>query len=183
MYKIVFFIIISVALQEEINAQKYFTRGGEITFVSEAPLENIEAKNSKAMSVIDISTGKMEWGVLIRAFQFEKALMQVHFNENYMDSANHPKATFKGFITNIESVDFKTSGTYTADIEGIMNIKGEEKEMTASGVFEVSDEGISGITSFALSLSDFNIEIPGVVKDNIAKDVEVTIRANYEVME
>ena len=78
--------------------QKYFTKDGKVSFYSDALMEKIEAHNTKAASVIDAENGQMEFAVLIKAFQFEKALMQEHFNENYMESSTYPKASFKGKI-------------------------------------------------------------------------------------
>ncbi|MEK7253941.1 MAG: YceI family protein, partial [Bacteroidota bacterium] len=90
-----------------IQAQKYFTREGKITFVSDAAMEKIEAVTNSATSVIDMATGAVEFAVLIKGFQFKKALMQEHFNENYMESSKFPKATFKGKIDNFSSVNLK----------------------------------------------------------------------------
>ena len=114
-------------------SQKYFTRDGKITFLSEAPIETIEATNSKATSVIDISSGKIEFAVLIKAFHFEKALMQQHFNENYMESSKFPKATFKGKIDSVGQVDFGKDGTYEIMVSGDMTIHGICKPILAEG--------------------------------------------------
>src|SRR5690606_25912300 len=96
-----------------LNAQgKYFTKEGKISFSSDAPMEKIEAHNRKANSVIDAASGKMEWSVLIKAFQFEKALMQEHFNENYMESDKFPKAVFKGVIQQHDKIDWTKDGVH-----------------------------------------------------------------------
>src|SRR5688500_15395398 len=87
--------------------QKYFSKTGKISFHSDTPMEKIEAHNTTASTVLDIGTGSLEWAVLIQGFKFEKALMQEHFNENYMESTEFPKAKFKGKIDNISSVNFK----------------------------------------------------------------------------
>jgi hypothetical protein len=87
------------------NGQKYFTKTGTISFFSETPMEKIEAQTKSANCVLDASTGKLEFAVLIKSFQFEKALMQEHFNENYMESTKFPKSTFKGQLDNFSSID------------------------------------------------------------------------------
>src|SRR4051794_12837879 len=85
-------------------AQKFYTKSGKISFNASSPLEKIEAVNDKATVVLDVSNGAMEVAVLMKAFAFEKALMQDHFNENYVESDKYPKATFKGTVVNISSV-------------------------------------------------------------------------------
>jgi len=61
------------------NAQKYMTKAGTIKFFSETPMEKIEATNRQVNSALDFSTGNFVFKVLIRGFEFEKALMQEHF--------------------------------------------------------------------------------------------------------
>ena len=92
--------------------QKYFSKTGKISFYSEAAMEKIEGHNTSASTVIDASTGAVEWGVLIQGFKFEKSLMQDHFNENYMESSIYPKAKFKGKIDNLAIVNFSKDGQY-----------------------------------------------------------------------
>jgi len=84
---------------------KYFTKNAKIDFFSSAPLEDIEGKNKTASAVLDIKTGSLHFSVLMQGFEFDKALMQEHFNENYLESDKFPKAEFKGSIIN--DVDIK----------------------------------------------------------------------------
>lgn len=161
-------------------AQKYFTREGKVSFTSEAPLEKIEAQNEKATSVLDASTGQIQFAILIKAFQFEKALMQEHFNENYMESSKFPKAIFKGQITDISGLDFKQDGTYEVVVAGAITIHGVEKEVEAPGKIVIKDGVISANSTFEVTVADFDIEIPKVVRENIAKAVVIKVDIDYE---
>ena len=89
-----------------VTAQKYMTKTGQIRFSSETPVEKIEATNNQVNSAMDISTGDFVFKVLIRGFEFKKALMQEHFNENYMESDKMPNSTFTGKITNLKEINF-----------------------------------------------------------------------------
>lgn len=178
--KKLFFIATLLAFANIVTAQKYFTRSGKITFSSDAPLEKIEAENSSATSVIDIESGKMEFAVLIKAFQFEKALMQEHFNENYMESSKFPKATFKGQIQNLEAINFDADGTYKANVKGDMTIHGVTKNIDTQGTFTVKDGKIFAASTFSVLVADYEIKIPNVVKDNIAKEVAIDVTLTYQ---
>jgi hypothetical protein len=169
------FIIAILAFSLNTNAQKYFTKEGEISFYSKAPLEDIEAHNSKATAVMDLESGKMEWAILIKAFQFEKALMQEHFNENYMESSKYPKALFKGSFLNWKTFDTSKDQELLITINGILSIRGKEKEISAPVTLQVKDGKLSGSSTFKVLVEDFDINIPGVVKDNIAKEVEIKV--------
>ncbi|MBP7246083.1 MAG: YceI family protein, partial [Bacteroidia bacterium] len=98
-------IVMLVLFSAQSDAQnRYFTRTGKVYFLSDAPLEKIDAKNSQATSIFDATSGQFEFAVLMKAFEFEKALMMEHFHENYVESDKYPKAVFKGVISNIAKV-------------------------------------------------------------------------------
>ena len=162
--------------------QKYFSKTGKISFHSDAPLEKIEAHNSTASTVLDAATGNIEWAVLIQGFKFEKALMQEHFNENYMESTTYPKAKFKGKIENISSVNFKKDGDYNVNVSGQLEIHGVTKPVNATGVISVKGGAITAKSKFSVALADYDIEIPKVVADNIAKNVDINVQADYQAM-
>jgi len=177
-------LLIAIAIiAVNVNAQKIFTKTGQITFHSDAPMEEIEAENNKATSVIDQKTGNMQWAVLVKAFKFEKSLMEEHFNENYMESSKFPKATFKGKIANLEAVDFNKDGEYTATIMGSLSMHGETKDIKTTATFNIKDGTITGTSEFEVLLADYKIEIPAVVADNISKTVLIKISASYEKLE
>ena len=180
MKKLVLICLATVMAFTSIQAQKYFTREGKITFHSDAPVEKIEATNNSGTSVIDLESSRMEFAVLIKAFQFEKALMQEHFNENYMESSKYPKATFKGKIANMGAINFSKDGTYEANITGDLTIHGVTKPIETKGQFEVKGGKISGHSTFVVAVADYNIEIPNVVKDNIAKEVKIEVDCDYQ---
>ncbi len=163
-----------------VMGQKYFSKSGKITFYSDAPLEKIEAHNTTASTVLDATTGNFEWAVLIKGFQFEKALMQEHFNENYMESDKYPKAVFKGRIDNLSQVNFSKDGEYTVKASGNLEMHGVTQPVMVEGKLKVKGESISASGKFNVKVEDYKIQIPKVVADNIAKVVEVTVSADYQ---
>jgi polyisoprenoid-binding protein YceI len=116
----------------------------------------------------------------VKAFQFEKALMQEHFNENYMESSKYPKATFKGDILNFKEFNFSKDGTYPAKVKGTMTIHGVSKPMETTAQFTVKKGAISGASEFKILVADYGIKIPSLVKDKIAKEVKIDIKADYQ---
>lgn len=165
----------------QVNAQKIWTQNGEITFYSKAPLEDIEAVNHSVSSVVDTESGNVAFSLLISAFEFEKALMQEHFNEKYLHSDKYPKSTFKGKITNLSDIDFSTKGDYKAEVEGDLTIHGVTNKVQTTMDLRVKDSNtVDGHAEFKAAVADYNIEIPNMVKDNIAKVVTITVNMNYE---
>ena len=171
-------VLASVALS--LNAQRYFTRDGKVQFSSEAPLEKIEAVNNKASSVFDLATGDVEFAVLIRSFHFDKALMEEHFNENYLESTKYPKATFKGKVTNLGELNLSQSGKYAAHVKGDLTMHGVTRPIEVTGTLVTGSDVIHATATFEIAVADYNIEIPKVVRDNIAKTVQILVDIDYK---
>jgi polyisoprenoid-binding protein YceI len=108
---------------------------------------------------------------------FKKALMQEHFNENYVESDKYPKATFKGDIIDFESIT--TSETTTA-IKGDLTIHGKTKEITINAVTKKTNEVIEMTGNFFINLTDFDVKIPSVVKNNISEKIKVSFRLYHK---
>ncbi|WP_298765020.1 YceI family protein [uncultured Polaribacter sp.] len=161
-----------------INAQeRYLTKSGQITFFSESPLENIEAKNNQVLSIVDASKKQMAISILMKSFMFEKALMQEHFNENYVESDKYPKATFRGKILNFETISNTES---KVQVKGKITIHGVTKELTVETLAKKKDDAIYMKGSFFITLSDFGVEIPSVVEKNIAKQIKISFNFNHQ---
>ena len=160
--------------------QKYFTRNGYIRFFSATPMENIEAVNNQASCILDIETGEVVSKVLIQAFQFEKALMQEHFNENYVESDKFPQAVFKGKIINLDKIEINKQGSKQVQINADLTIHGVTKSLEIPATILNNNGEITATAIFTVKPPDFEIKIPKAVANNIAKEIEVTVKFNLE---
>jgi hypothetical protein len=167
--------IISAALvfgQEVI----YLTSNGKITFVSNAPLEMITATSDKMEGVIDANEMSFAFVVNIGTFKgFNNGLQQQHFYENYLETDKYPEATFSGKI--IEHVDLRKAGTYMVRAKGQLNIHGRVKERIIRVELISSGTTIRARTVFYVPLIDHQIEVPRIVNQKIAQEIEVTVEA------
>ena len=164
------------------QAQRFLAKETYIRFFSGTPVEDIEATTNTAVSVWDKATGEVAFQVNIKSFTFEKALMQEHFNENYLHSDKYPKATFKGKLTDASAVNWDKDGAYTAQLKGTMNIHGVDKVITVPVTVVIKDKTPSISSKFKVKCVDYNIEIPTLVLGKIAEEIEVTVKAKFELM-
>jgi polyisoprenoid-binding protein YceI len=162
------------------QAQKFMTKNGSISFFSSMAMENIEAHNKQVNAAIDSKTGDFVIKVLIKSFEFEKALMQEHFNENYMESDKFPNATLSGKIKNVAETDFTKDGSYPADVEGKLTIHGVTKDVTEKGTITVKAGKVNAVSNINVKLVDYGIEIPNTVVNNISETISVKIDLNLE---
>lgn len=175
---------VSIFTTTIVSAQKYYTKTGKIFFdaTSSSSPERVEATNRTATCVVDVQSGAIQFAMLMKGFEFERALMQEHFNENYIESHKFPKAEFKGKIKDNHEIDYSKDGTYKAKVKGDLTIHGETKEVEAEGKFIVKGGKITAEADFSVKLSDFKISIPGLVADKIAKTAKITVSCVLELL-
>jgi polyisoprenoid-binding protein YceI len=177
--KRIFLLVFLLSSIIAVNAQKYMTKNGHIGFYSHTAMEDIKGDNNQVVGLLDVSTGEMVFQALIKSFHFDRALMEEHFNENYMESDKFPKSVFKGKITNMASIDFSKPGTYEATVEGDLTIRDATNKVTTKGTIEVTSGGINANAKFNIVPEDYKINIPGVVREKINKNLEVTVAMKY----
>ena len=175
---ILFFLCCAVSIT--CSAQLYFTKNGSISFFSSTMLEDIKADNNQVISIVNTATGDIQFSLLNNAFHFKKALMEEHFNEDYIESAKYSKSTFKGSISNISSIDFTKDGVYKVSVSGSLTIHGVTQTITAPGTITIKAGNISANSGFRLKVKDYKISIPSAVKNNISEYVELSISCSYE---
>jgi polyisoprenoid-binding protein YceI len=179
MKKTLFTLAIGLLFQTiSFGQNRLIDKAAKVRFYSEAALENIEATTSQALGVLDLDQSKVAVSILMKSFNFEKALMQEHFNENYVESDKYPKATFSGTFDN--PVDFTKKGESTVQVSGSMTIHGETQPVTATVLLKISEGSISASTKFILKVEGFKIKVPKVVINNIAEEVEVTASFQFD---
>ena len=166
------FLVFSVS---QLMAQRYITRNAEVYFLSDKDaLEVVEATNNQVGAVVDLSSNDIAFQIQMRAFKFKIALMEEHFNENYVESEKYPKATFKGTFTNLPA---DLSKQHELLVAGVMDFHGVQKDIEVNVSLQFIDGELVGTSNFVLLCSDFGIKIPKIVSDKLANEIQVTIKA------
>lgn len=173
-------VITSLALTNAGNAQNYITKNGTVSFFSKTSMENISAVNNQALSVLNSKNGDLAFSVLVTGFLFKKALMQEHFNEEYMESDKYPKATFKGNIAAISKVNFTKDGTYPVSVNGSLTMHGVTNKVKVPGTITIKDGKVAAAATFNILVADYKITISKMVENNISKSIEVKVDCNYD---
>ena len=148
-------------------AQQYLTREATLSFDAGSPLEDIYAISESVSAVYDATSRMLGVQVLMTSFQFKRALMQEHFNENYVESEKFPKAQFTGTYEGGQAI-------------GQLTIHGQTKDIVAPCELLEADGELLLRTKFPVTIEDFGVNIPGAVSDKIAKEAKVTVRATLK---
>jgi len=160
-----------------LSAQKFMLSEGFVQFYSKATLEDIKAINKKTSGLFNIETGGVAFIIPVNQFQFEKKLMQEHFNEKYMESDKFPNASFAGTI---REFDIGKSGEQMVVAKGQLTIHGVTQPVEVKGVAEKQGDIISLRAVFMVRLEDYKVKIPQLMWQNIAEQVEVTVDVRFK---
>ena len=170
-HKIISIFLLLICISAD--AQQYLSDDGLITFFSQAPLEDISAKNNKVSASYDLQTNKIFFQLQIQDFIFPNPLMQEHFNENYLESDLFPKSTFVGKV--IQNKDGK------ATVEGNLTIHGRTNEIKVEGLLRKEKDKVDISAEFVIELEDYNVDIPRIVMYKIAE--EIRLKVNIKLIE
>jgi len=154
---------------------KFRTNSAVVNFEASVPFfEEVKAVNKLGTLVLEPETSTLICTVIIKDFRFKMDLMQEHFNDNYIESHRYPKAVFKGKIEkfDLKNID-ETEKEY--DIKGKLYLHGKSKMIAVKALMKRVPEGIQIVSTFPISVEDFNIEIPYVVANKISKTVQTDL--------
>jgi polyisoprenoid-binding protein YceI len=180
LFTITFLGLANIALLAQ---SKLVARAGQATIFSHTVAEDISAVNNTVTGLINSSTGDISISVPVQGFQFEKSLMQEHFNQpTFMDSKQFPKILLKGKISNLSAINFTKDGTYDAEVTGELTIRGVTKPVTEKAHVTIKNGEVSVHCKFIVKdIGSYGVGKPtGKKKDNVANDIEVNYTAKYE---
>nr|WP_294786191.1 YceI family protein [uncultured Flavobacterium sp.] len=170
-YFLLFFV--AIASFTDAAAQKLITKTGSIKFQASMPsYEEVTAENKSVSAVLEQSTGDFASLVLIKGFRFKVALMEEHFNENYMESEKFSKATLKGKIADFD-ISKVTNTPKNFTLKGDLTVHGKTKPVNIIVKVSKAANGVIINGSFEVKPEDYDIEIPSLVRKKIADKVKI----------
>ena len=133
--------------------------------------------------ILKTTEGKIAFKVLMKSFQFEKAAMQDHFNNDYVESDEFPKATYNAQIIGFDQLDIKQDGNYEVVTEGELMLHGVSKPMKNEGTITIKGKEISLASTFSIALSDFDIRVPTNFLKRISNTIDISVKVTLEPYE
>ncbi len=178
MKKTIFLLLFFVVITQSFG-QKYYTKTGILDFeASVEAFEPVKASSNTTTAILEVSTGKIAILGLVKGFRFRNALMEEHFNENYMESNKYPNATFKGVLNDFSIKDISSEKEYT--VEGDLTIHGKTEMVVITIVIVKNGDTIDLKTDFTVSPEDFDIDIPNVVSEKISDKINIIASFNLK---
>ena len=162
-----------------LNAQeRYKIVFPNVHFFAGTPFEDIDGTSDKLVGILDAVKNEFAFRIAMNSFQFPRALMQEHYNENYLETTKFPNADFKGIIEG--EIDWKTNGTYEVVAKGEFIVHGVAKFYEIPAFISIQDGENKIKAVFEIQLEDHQIKRPKIVMLKIADSAEVTVEATLE---
>lgn len=176
--KLVWASLLCLSFMGKAQAQNYAGKSLKMTIFSSTPVEDVKAASTSASAVLVADKQELAVQLPIKSLEFDKKLMQQHFNENYMESDKYPMAKFKGTIT--PQLDWSKDGEYPVTVKGVLTVHGVEQNRTIPGKITIKGNTIGISSNFEVACKDHQIKIPRLVFAKIAEVIKITIQGNLE---
>jgi hypothetical protein len=135
----------------------YNTSKAQIKFTGDGGIgSDIAATNNQAEASLT-TDGIIKFKLAMLGFTFADALMQQHFNDEYVESKKFPTASFSGTITNLNQINFEKDGTYKATITGSLTIHGITQKITTPATITIQNKKLKAQSSIAIKMADYKI--------------------------
>jgi len=166
-----------------LNAQTYKTRDGNIYFNPNKDQNNREyaAQSKEATAVLKVETLEVALLVPMKSFHFNNALLEEHFNENYLHTNKFPNGTYKGKLIGFDKSMLAKDGTYKINSEGTVNLHGVDKPFKAPVTLTVKGDVATFNCVFNIKAEDFNIEIPELVKPKLSEYTPLNATISFKM--
>lgn len=157
------------------SAQVYKTSAGKISFVSKTAIEEFSANNAQVEAAIAPVKNQIQFRVPVNGFVFKSALMQKHFQENYMETSRFQYSNFVGKLSNPTAVNFTQNGEYPVEAVGKLTMHGVTKDITVPGKVVVKDGAVTLKANFRIKCSDYQIKIPAASAASVSDDIAIAV--------
>lgn len=169
-------------LTTAVIAQKKTTTSAVIVFDATTNIDQLpRAENKAVIAAIDVSKGTVQFEAGMKNFAFANPMIQEHFNgEQWLNSDAYPKASFNGYITNLSVIDFQKEGSYTANVEGVLTIRGKEGKVSTPATIIVGNGTITATANFSIKLSDYGIAGAPITAGKVSKEPAISVTAELK---
>ena len=177
------FLILTLTISTaSLFAQKKTTTSAIIAFDATTAIDALaKAENKTAIAAIDTKSGSVAFEATVKNFAFSNPTIQQHFNgEKWLHSDAHPSFTFKGNIVDLSSVNFAKDGSYKANVDGTLTVKGKEQKVTVPATIEVKGSSLSASANFSIVLADYGISGAPIDGGKVAKEPKITVNVDFK---
>ena len=168
--------LLSTLVAGTLDAQRYVTRNGVLQMRYKAPHGLMETVNRQVHVGLDVETGEFQLRIVMLSFRYDGGFHQEQHNEYFKENTHFSNSTFRGWIENMDEIDFNTNGTYKVKVSGDLTLRMVTNQVATTGDFIVKDDQFSGNAVFKVSLLDFGVNLPSSMEEFIEVRLDADLR-------
>lgn len=183
MKKFLLAVSLVVASAAVLEAQTYKTRDGNIYFNPNKNQSNKEysALSKEATAIFKVETAEVALLVPMKSFHFNNALLEEHFNENYLHTNKYPNGTYKGKLVGFDKAMLTKDGEYKFSSEGKVELHGVSRDFKSPVTLVVKGGVATFKCDFPIKAADYNIEIPELVKPKLMEATPLSATISFKL--
>jgi hypothetical protein len=172
-----------ISFMSLLNAQTYKTRDGYIFFNpnKDQSHKDYASSSKEATAILKVESSEVALLVPMKTFHFNNALLEEHFNENYLHTDKFPNATFKGKLSGFTADMLTKDGVYNIFSEGQVTLHGVTKNFKSPVKLTVKGKTATFNCVFKIKAEEYNIDIPGLVKPKLADETPLEATINFQL--
>lgn len=163
--------------------QTYRTREGAISFNPNKNQDNKEyaALSKEGTAILKVESSEVAFLVPMKSFHFNNALLEEHFNENYLHTNKYPNGTYKGKLIGFNKSMLEKDGEYKLSSEGTIEMHGVTKGFKSPVSLSVKNKVATFKCDFKIKAEDYNIGIPELVKPKLAAETPLVATIPFKL--
>ena len=177
------FLAVSIFTLSSLFAQKYTTRDAYVYFNpnKDQTKKDYEAASKQGTAVLNVPTSEVALLMPIKTFRFNNALLEEHFNENYLESNKFPNATYKGKLNGFKPEMLTKNGTYNLSSSGQVTMHGVTKPFAGQVTLVVNGKVATFNCNFGIRAGDYKIDVPAIVKPKLADVTPLQAKIKFQM--
>jgi len=181
--KKIILMLATILTMNVVFAQTYKTRNGSLSFNpnKDQSHKDYAAESKEATAVLNADASTVALLVPMKTFHFNNALLEEHFNENYLHSDKYPNATYKGKLVGFTKDMLTKDGTYNLTSEGEIELHGVKKAFKSPVKLVVSGKTATFYCNFTIKAEDYKIDIPAIVKPKLADQTPLSAVIKFQL--
>lgn len=183
MKKLILLAVLVISISTIASAQTYKTRDAYISFNPNKDVTHTDyaSASKEGTAVLKVETAEVALLVAMKTFHFNNALLEEHFNENYLHTDKIPNATYKGTLIGFSKDQLAKDGTYNLTSEGKVALHGVTKDFKAPVKLVVKGKVATFTCSFKIKPEEYNIDIPALVKPKLADQTPIDATIKFQL--
>lgn len=159
----------------EALSQSYMTKSGHVEFDSSVPLHSFTGTSDQLIGKISMADSTVDFYVDVHTIKTGNGKRDEDMLET-LEAEQHPFAEFFGKLTS--PFDMNSSAPQKVTVKGKFSVHGVTSPLSIEGTLQKKGKELEVTASWTLDMSDYKIKPPGILFYRVSEEVDISITAS-----